>query len=60
MGFTKSTKANSSMKNLYVVKWWVKKIYIYAIGLCYVNICINHGLLNIDKKIKGLAMIQGI
>jgi hypothetical protein len=25
MGFPKSTKANSSMKILYVIKWWVKK-----------------------------------
>lgn len=25
MGFIKSTKAQPSMKNLYVVKWWVKK-----------------------------------
>jgi hypothetical protein len=57
MGFIKSTKAQSSMKNIYVVKWWVKKKIKYAIGFCYVNICINHGIMNIDKKIRDVAMI---
>jgi hypothetical protein len=57
MGFTKSTKTNSSMKNLYVINGGRRKKIKYAIGLCYVNICINHGILNIDKKIRDVAMI---
>jgi hypothetical protein len=35
----------------------VKKKIKYAIGFCYVNICINHGIMNIDKKIRDVAMI---
>jgi hypothetical protein len=54
----KSFKVESFTKHLHLVAWCVRRIFNCAIRLYYVNLCINHELVDVEKRIIGMTMYQ--